>query len=168
MSQDVIVREAVEDDVAAIQHVARTTWHATYDDVIGSSAVDDLVDEWYHGDTLTGAVESDEVLYLVASTEDVVGYASAGPSEEGDAGTAQLYAIYVGPDYWGNGIGTGLLDDVIERLRADEFETLRMCVLAANDVGRSFYESYGFPVIEQNTTMLAGEEIDEVVYTGTL
>lgn len=168
MPQEVTVREASVDDVFAIQQVARTTWHATYDEIIGPSAVDEQVDEWYRDDVIAGAVESEEVVYLVASDEDVIGYASAGPSEQvDDEETAQLYTIYIGPDYWNDGIGSRLLDAVIERLRED-YGVLRMCVLEANDVGRSFYESYGFPTTEQGTRQIAGEEVAEVVYTGTL
>lgn len=172
MPQNLTVREASADDVAAIQHVARATWHATYDDVLGPSAVDEQVDEWYRDDVVTEAIESDEVVYLVAGDEDVVGYTSAGPSEQVDdeqeENVAQLYTIYVGPSYWGDGIGSRLLDGVIGRLRERDYDALRMSVLEANDLGRSFYESYGFPMTDEGTTTIAGEEVGEVVYTGTL
>ena len=167
---DVPVREASETDVAAIQHVARTTWHAAYDEVLGPSAVDRQVAEWYRDDVVANAIDSDDVVYLVADGEDVVGYASAGPSEEDGDGddSAKLYTLYVDPDHWNDGIGTRLLDDVVERLRGREFETLRVTALEANDVGRSFYESYGLSPVERNTTTVAGTEVSEVVYAGTI
>jgi ribosomal protein S18 acetylase RimI-like enzyme len=173
MSTDGSVRAASVDDVTAIQHVARATWHAAYDEVLGPSAVDEQVDECYRDDVLAEAIESEEVIYLVVDDgEDLIGYASAGPSEQfedcQDEEVAQLYTIYVAPEYWGDGIGSRLVDEVVDRLRNDGYDALRICVLAANDVGRAFYESYGFPVIEEGTTTIADEAVEEVVYTGTL
>lgn len=169
MPREVTVRDAATDDVAAIQHVARATWHAAYDEILGPDAVDEQVAEWYRDDVVTDAVESDDVVYLVASDEDVVGYASAGPSEQvDDDATAQLYTIYVARDYWGDGIGSRLLDAVIEQLREQGYDAVRINVLEENDVGRSFYESHGFPVVEESTTTVADETVEEVVYVGTL
>ena len=173
MPRNVTVHEASADDVTAIQHVARTTWHAAYGDVLSAPAIDEQVDEWYRDDVVADAVGSEQVVYLVASDDgDVVGFTSAGPSEQvpDDAAeeVAQLYTIYVAPDYWREGIGSRLFDLVLDRLRRRQFDALRICVLKANDHARSFYETYGFPVIEEDTTIIAGETVQEVVYAGTL
>jgi|AntDeeMetageno50_2_1112565.scaffolds.fasta_scaffold06921_1 ribosomal protein S18 acetylase RimI-like enzyme len=173
MPRNVTVHEASADDVTAIQHVARTTWHAAYGDVLSAPAIDEQVDEWYRDDVVADAVGSEQVVYLVASDDgDVVGFTSAGPSEQvpDDAAeeVAQLYTIYVAPDYWREGIGSRLFDLVLDRLRRRQFDALRICVLEANDHARSFYETYGFPVIEEDTTIIAGETVQEVVYAGTL
>jgi len=173
MPRNVTVREASADDVAPIQHVARATWHAAYGDVLSAAAIDEQVDEWYRDDVVAEAVESDDVVYLVASEDgNVVGFTSAGPSEQvadaGDEDVAQLYTIYVAPDYWREGIGSRLFDAVLDRLRERAFDAVRICVLEGNDVGRAFYEAHGFPVVEEGTASIAGETVSEVVYAGTL
>jgi len=173
MPRNVTVREASADDVTAIQYVARATWHAAYGDVLSAPAIDEQVDEWYRDDVVADAVGSEQVIYLVASEGgDVVGFTSAGPSEQvsddADEDVAQLYTIYVAPDYWRDGIGSRLFDTVLGRLREREFDAVRICVLEGNDVGRSFYEAHGFPVVEEDTGTIAGEPVAEVVYAGTL
>lgn len=171
MPRNVTVRDASADDVTAIQHVARAAWHAAYDDALSESAIDSQVDQWYRHDVVAEAVESDEVVYTVASADDVVGYASAGPSEhvdDEDRRVAQLYTIYVAPRYWGEGIGSQLLDTVTDRLRERGYDAVRAAVLEANDIGRSFYESYGFVETDEGTATIAGEDVDEVVYTATI
>jgi len=57
-----------------------------------------------------------------------------GPDEAG------LKEIYVRPDYWGEGIGSGLLERGLELLPGD-VEALTLDVLAENEVGRSFYST---------------------------
>ncbi|WP_247729657.1 GNAT family N-acetyltransferase [Halovivax limisalsi] len=46
------VRDARPDDAATIQHVARESWHAAYDDIVGAETVDRTIDRWYALDSL--------------------------------------------------------------------------------------------------------------------
>jgi len=173
MPRNVTVHEASADDVTAIQHVARTTWHAAYGDVLSAPAIDEQVDEWYRDDVVADAVGSEQVVYLVASDDgDVVGFTSAGPSEQvpDDAAeeVAQLVHHLRRARLLARGDRQSALRSVLDRLRRRQFDALRICVLEANDHARSFYETYGFPVIEEDTTIIAGETVQEVVYAGTL
>ncbi|WP_246084364.1 GNAT family N-acetyltransferase [Salinadaptatus halalkaliphilus] len=59
-----------------------------------------------------------------------------------DPDEAELKAIYVDPDSWGQGLGTALLEAGLERL-PDEIERLRLEVLADNDIGTRFYSGRG-------------------------
>jgi len=162
------IRSASDGDVAGIQCVARTTWHATYDDILGPQAVDAQVDEWYGDAVITGSIDGDRTVYLVATVEErVVGYAAAGPTDDGgDAAT--LHAIYVLPDHWGEGIGSRLFENVRERLQERDFDRLRIHVLAENERGRQFYERHGFTVADHDQVDLAGERVAEVTYAGAI
>jgi hypothetical protein len=42
---DVTIREATHDDVAAIQRVAHESWHAAYDDILGTGTVESVVED---------------------------------------------------------------------------------------------------------------------------
>lgn len=79
-------------------------------------------------------------IYLVAATEDVIGFASAAPTAHHEA---QLYSLYIAPDRWNAGIGTELLDAVTDRLKSSTGQ-LRVEVLADNQIGVAFFESQGF------------------------
>lgn len=145
MPDDSTVRPANEDDARAIQQVARESWHAAYDSIVGADAVDDRVDSWYEpGKLVTDDVERESRPFFVAEVDGaVVGFVEAVPAKA-DGTTAHLYRIYVAPDHWERGIGRSLLERVEAVLRDRGIERLELSVLAENDVGVRFYESAGF------------------------
>lgn len=162
------VRPATAADVSAIRETARESWHAAYDEVVGQDAVDVQVDEWYAHEVVADAVAGDEWPYLVAEREDrVVGYASGGPTDEGPA-DGVVAAIYVRPDAWGAGTGSALLEALHDRLRSLGCASVWLAVLAANDVGRSFYADHGYERHEDRVGEIAGVEVDELVLTRSL
>lgn len=172
-----IVREARSEDAEAVAAVARESWHAAYDDVLGTATVDETVDAWYATDSLTesivDATDRDDATFLVCeravpgaaeSTRadgDVVGFANAGPHPELDS-TAKLSRIYARPAVWGEGVGSALLDGLETDLR-DHFDRLWLEVVAGNEVGISFYESTGFERIGEQESVL-GDDVVEYLY----
>jgi len=157
------VREATLDDVPAIRDVARETWHAAHDEIIGADAVDAQVDEWYAPDQVATGVTREAWPYLVAERGGaVVGYAAGGPTDDGPADAA-VTSIYVRPAHWGEGGGTQLLGTLHDRFRALGCESVWLAVLAGNDVGRSFYDDHGYEVHEERTAEVGGVEADELI-----
>ncbi|AGB15135.1 acetyltransferase [Halovivax ruber XH-70] len=185
------VRAARPDDGAVVQAVARESWHAAYDEVIGAETVDRTIDRWYALDSLadqiTDAAGRDDATFLVfervdspdaahadsarsgtdndesAKTEsEIVGFAHAGPHPD-LAGTAKLSRIYARPDVWGEGVGSRLLERV-ERELGPHFETLWLEVLADNDVGVSFYEATGFARVGEQESVLGDGGVREYIY----
>jgi ribosomal protein S18 acetylase RimI-like enzyme len=74
-----------------------------------------------------------------------------------------LHSLYVHPDHWGAGAGTALVDAGRERL-PEELTTLRLAVLKGNEVGVSFYESYGFDRVDSRAGETDGVAHEEYVY----
>lgn len=139
------IRHAMPSDVEAIQQVARTAWHAAYDDVLGPETVDETVDQWYGPSrVVTDDVESDERVLLVADIDDVIVGFGEGVPDDDEASLAHLYRLYVDPDHWRAGIGESLLDRLEVILRDRGFERLRLSVMADNGGAVAFYESNGF------------------------
>ncbi|MHC3436514.1 N-acetyltransferase family protein [Natrialbaceae archaeon A-gly3] len=143
----VTVREATPADAPAVQAVARESWHAAHDHVLGRDRVTETLEEWYGledlEDTIEESRERGDAVFLVAEDSgEIVGFTQGGPHAE-EPSVASLYRIYVHPDRWGEGIGTDLLE-ALEAALSAEFDRLWLAVLAENDVGISFYESRGF------------------------
>jgi ribosomal protein S18 acetylase RimI-like enzyme len=155
------IRPARSDDVPAIQHVARTTWHAAYDDLLGPDAVDAKVDEWYADGVVADGITDDTTTYLVATDDEVIGYAFGSPLDDD---VASLSAIYVLPDRWGSGVGSQLFDAVTDRLHDRGVVRLRIRVLADNDRAREFYERHGATLVDRQRIELAGVTVAEVTY----
>jgi ribosomal protein S18 acetylase RimI-like enzyme len=77
---------------------------------------------------------------------------------------AELKSIYIEPDYWGQGMGTALLEQGLETL-PERIERLRLEVLAGNDVGRRFYEVRGFEKTDTSSYELENESYPTCIYT---
>lgn len=165
---DVTVRPADTGDVPGIRRVARRGWHAAYEDVLARETIEAKLDEWYDPETVRGYVEREGVGYFVAVDDgQVLGYATGGPSDKGED-VGFLGAIYVDPDYWGEGIGSRLLDRIESFLAERGYERLRFRVLAENDVGTSFYRSRGYEAVEETQTELADEVAPELLFEGPI
>ena len=166
----VTVREATPADAPAVQAVARESWHAAHDHVLGRDRVTETLEEWYGladlEETITESRErSDAVFFVAEESGEIVGFAQGGPHAE-EPSTASLYRIYIHPDRWGEGIGTDLLE-ALEDVLAVEFDRLWLAVLAGNDVGVSFYESQGFERVGVQESDLE-DGVEEYVYEKSL
>lgn len=156
------VRAATPEDAPAIRRVARASWHAAHDHVVGEETVEEVIEEWYDVDGLGESIERDDRPTFVAVEDEVVGFAQGGPTEEGPA-DAVVSRIYVHPDHWGKGHGTALLERLFEHLRTAGEESVWLAVVADNEVGRSFYDDHGFEVHEERTVELFGRTVEDVV-----
>ncbi len=156
---DRAIRPAEPDDVKGIQRIARVSWHAAYDDIIGADTVTETIDEWYDVQDLRQHTVQDDHEFYVADADGILGFAHVAPHGNG---VFQLLRIYAHPDEWGSGLGTRLLNRVEERLRERDGERLRLHVLADNEIGVSFYESRGFDRVDEQDA--SGFGVREYVY----
>ncbi|UPW02211.1 GNAT family N-acetyltransferase [Halorussus gelatinilyticus] len=188
---DANVRPATTSDVADVRRVARESWHATYDDLLGPEAVESVVDDWYDLYSLRRSVERGDGAFLVAEREEDGGTdesdAGDAATGEGDTGTdardpeivgfgqgvlgggdaedgaAQLPRLYVHPDCWGEGVGTALAERIESWAAERGAERLRLVVLADNEVGNAFYESRGFRTVGSRESEFDGETVTDYV-----
>jgi ribosomal protein S18 acetylase RimI-like enzyme len=160
------VRDAVAADVRAIRPVARAAWHAAYDAHLDAATIDGLVDDWYAPAGLSEEVTDDDPFVVAEREGRVVGFARGRQPPETDGTTARLSRLYVHPDEWGAGVGTALLGATARRLPSAT--NVRAVVMAANDVGRVFYDRRGFSVRERRTTELDGLSFEVVVLVSPL
>ncbi|QLG49076.1 GNAT family N-acetyltransferase [Natrinema halophilum] len=186
------VRQATVDDVWTIHDVARESWHAAYDDILGADRVDEVVADWYAIGDLESAIMGtngrENAVFLVSEAPPAEEAAEPWTADDGsaddaaneprfeadlnayahavpwpeDTSVAFLARLYVRPDDWNEGIGTALLEELEARLMA-EFDRLRLAVLAENEIGISFYESRGFHRVETRSSDL-GPGLTEHVY----
>ena len=161
MVPDITVRRATESDITGIQRIARQSWHEAYSDLLGDAAIDEMLAEGYAASFLEDILASGAVTLFVAEDEySVVGYVSCEPPEENGVGQV---SIYVAPDYWGEGIGTQLLEKAKVYLETQDAAALQDIVLAGNDIGNAFYRKH-FQQTEETTVEMGDEEFDATVY----
>lgn len=162
---NVTVRKAELGDVPAVQRVARRAWETAYGDFLDAETIDRAMSEWYGDATVRDRITRDSGLFLVAETDDRVGGYVDASLQNGDA---VVGALNVDPDWWREGVGSRLLDRAVGALAERGAERVRARALAANDVGRSFYESRGFTVGSRGEDELFGRTAAAVTYVREL
>ena len=159
----VVIRSASASDAAQIGAVMRASWQAAYQGIIASEVIDRVTAPdggarvrqsfrtrpWQR--TLVAVEKRD-------AADGIVGYALFGPeqdvlgapwphplSPEGQQGqVAELYALYVHPDWWSTGAGRALMGGVLDAVSAARYSSVRLWVLRDNSRARRFYERAGF------------------------
>jgi ribosomal protein S18 acetylase RimI-like enzyme len=125
-------------------------WREAFAHVLSDDELDHVEHELLRDVSGTYAVLRDmsEGTVLVADDGEVVGWISVTwhpdrTREYTEDGEAEIRTLYVHPDRWHEGIGTGLLETVLGRLPAS-VERVVLETFRENDLGRSFYASCGF------------------------
>jgi L-amino acid N-acyltransferase YncA len=136
LGDDVTIRLAVVSDAPAVAGVHVRSWQAAYRGLMPDSLLDNLSVEartagWAR------EIPSGQV-WVALSGDQVVGFASAGPSRDADA-AYELYAIYLLPTAWGTGLALPLAEAAI----GSEQDVI-VWVLDENERARRFYERLGF------------------------
>jgi len=60
------------------------------------------------------------------------------------AAWGELVSLYVHPDYWGQGYGSALMEEVLNRMKTAGYPGCFLYVLRENNRARRFYEKHGF------------------------
>ncbi|MFC4439323.1 MULTISPECIES: GNAT family N-acetyltransferase [Natrialbaceae] len=102
---------------------------------------------------IDGAARGYSYVRWSEETKDFVGENEAGLKE-----------IYVEPEYWGQGIGTALLERGLERV-PDDIERVRLEMLEGNETGHRFYAARGFARTGSSEFEIAGEAYPTAIYT---
>ena len=136
------VRPATAHDAKAIAQIHVTTWEAAYKDLIPEDYLSKMTLEkrlayW------SEAIEYSEPQLLVATEGDnIVGFVgydrSRDPKTRSTVG--EIWAIYVLPSHWGNGVGLALWDGARDGLKEEGCTQVTIWVLLANERALRFCE----------------------------
>lgn len=157
------VEPATNDDVEAIEAIARKSWAHDYPDILSSESLREGVDEWYSADRIRDSVRWPRATVLVGREDgELAGFVHA--VFDADRNEGNVLRLYVHPDHRGAGRGTELLDAIEEAMFERGAERIRAMVLAANEVGNAFYREAGFEREESAEVVIGGETYTENTY----
>lgn len=137
------VRRATAGDADAIARVQERGWQRAYRHVFPVEELDR--GGFIYPERWRSRLEHPPLGWTTLVAEDageVVGFASVGPNRDG-SGIGELYAIYVDPDRWSDGVGHALIERAEDQLRA-EYAGATLWVLEDNPRARAFYERHGW------------------------
>jgi GNAT superfamily N-acetyltransferase len=161
-----VIRTAQVSDAAAIGLIHVRSWQTAYQGLMPQAYLNDLdpVRRAAHWASRLGDAPRPGHAVLVADVDGTVtGFASLGPSRDDDAhGAAELYAIYLLPDCYGQGLGRDLMTASLQTAHRAGFTEATLWVLDTNERARRFYaaegwtldtmtrqdDSHGFPIDE--------------------
>jgi len=141
------IRRATPADAPGIAAVHVASWQVAYrglfpDAVLDALSVAERQTQWARG--LTGG---GPIIWVSEEAGRVTGFISLLPSRDADLPPprfAEIAALYVHPDAWGQGHGRMLVEVVLAHLRQTPTESVIVWALAGNLGARHFYERLGF------------------------
>lgn len=137
---------AREEDIPAIRDVLHASWRAINESHHSPEYIERFFRRAFTEKSLLSAIRNQGAVYLVAyEDERIVGVCHFGSPLFDDCETRkELYYIYVHPDYWQQGIGTALLDELAVQLRPQR-KTEVFTYLDPRNIGaQAFFEDSGF------------------------
>ena len=152
-------------DIAAAHRLA---WQKAFKGILSDTLLDGLRDnEFVTGwqDIITRAERTDLVKVLKGCK--AIGFVSFGPPYHQDENSnAEIYGIYVHPNYWNQGIGCELVKETIQDLsKKDDYNGVVLWTMTGNKRSRKFYERNRFKVTDETRVSKRGDEfIEEVKY----
>ena len=159
------IRSATPEDAARIAHVQVETWRSAYRGIVPDAYLASL-DVGLRAERWLDLLNSPESILLVgASDETVVGFATGGPIREPvQACDAELYAIYVLPQFQRNILGSCLLIELARRLHAAGFRSMGVWLFQANIAAARFYERSGATLAASREREYAGVLLPLIAY----
>jgi GNAT superfamily N-acetyltransferase len=170
------VRPATSADSGAIGLVHVRSWQSAYRGKIPQDYLDSL-DPAHRSQVWRSALEQARpsrggALVAVAEGGGIAGFASFGPSRDGDTDprvTGEVFAIYAAPDAWGTGAGRALMGGAVAELARLGYADAVLWVLDVNDRARRFYALAGWAEDgARKTDGSRGFDITEVRYRTAL
>ncbi|MFZ1615074.1 MAG: dihydropteroate synthase [Holophaga sp.] len=142
------VRRAQPEDAGAIAAVHVASWRAAYKGMLPETflASLSLVEKKNLALASIQQPESNAHRLLVLDRGgQILGFAAIGPTQNPDNDkVAEIYAIYLHPSAWGQGLGCLLLAKGLETLRQAGFTRATLWVLERNVRARAFYDAGGW------------------------
>ncbi len=154
-----MIRQMIEEDIAAVQHIARVTWKDTYMEMLPDSVQQAHLDSAYSAPMVAKRMEKTEMLIAEADGRPVGFLNMTYADYDGDS---ELTALYILPDYQRRGFGLELFQGALTLL--EDASQLFVYVDDLNDPAKAFYERLGFELLEVFEEQFEGMPVETAQY----
>jgi GNAT superfamily N-acetyltransferase len=161
------IRDAGLEDVEALAHVRSLSWRSAYDGLLPAELIRAATRP--DGERQRAFLKADLARRALLAEDDgaPVGMAMYGPGRTPKT-DAELYVIYVLPEYWSRNVGGPLMDRVLDGVRAEGYRRIFLWVLSTNRRARRFYEKHCFAAAGDRTVERYGYPSHETRYERTV
>jgi len=168
----IATRLMTENDVDQVAAVHVKGWQEAYGNVVDADylanlSVDERIKEW------SKWVRDETVFHHVATDNGkVIGFLSVGPLRTPPPGMSpirplyatEIYAVYILPDYYRQGIGKRLFVQAAESIRAMKQKSTCLWVMDKNERANRFYKALGGERCGKNFVEIGPSKIKDVCY----
>ena len=148
-----------QDDIAAVQQIAKITWNDTYEGIIPATIQELFIERSYSSAMMMQRLEKTAV-YVALHEDTIVGFANFTRIDED--GDAELTAIYMLPSHQHLGYGKKLLSAGLKNISSAN--QLLVYVESENKKGRAFYERNNFTCMEEFDEIFEGHPLSTAKY----
>ncbi|HKI70128.1 MAG TPA: GNAT family N-acetyltransferase [Verrucomicrobiae bacterium] len=162
------ITRATEADLPAVSKLANVIWRACYPGMITTAQIDYMLARMYSLNALCEEICSQGIRYdQLFVNGDLAGFASCGPTAEPDV--IKLHKLYLLPELHGRGLGSLLLQQVEQEVRAAGGRRLILSVNKHNAKAIATYRRNGFAIVGSVVTDIgAGFVMDDYVMAKAL
>jgi ribosomal protein S18 acetylase RimI-like enzyme len=145
MAPQVTIRQATLADVPQLAQIHVAAWQEAYRGIMPQTLLDGLTPARREPRWRQRLTEGADYVLVPERDGRVIGFAAFGPSRDDDTPprTGEIYAIYLNPDVWREGIGRTLWRAATDQLAGEGQVGVIVWVLAENWPARRFYEAMG-------------------------
>lgn len=162
------IRHARIEDLHDVALVHVESWRAAYRGIVANAYLENLSVKSRQSDWEEIFTGGGSELLVADAPEGIIGFSSFGKSRDSDKvdSDGEIYAIYVAPGHWSEGVGAALWRNSLTRLVQLGYSTATAWVLSANERAIRFYQRAGFELCRESTTTvnIGGEVLPEVRY----
>jgi len=139
------LRKASDEDILLIRELSLQVWPQTYAAILSPEQIQYMMNLLYSEAALHQQMQDNHHFYIVYNASIPIGFASYSEIEKG---IYKLHKIYVLPLQQGRGTGRFVLEQIIERVKAEGATALRLNV-NRNNPALGFYKNLGFTILHE-------------------
>ncbi|MCQ4924548.1 GNAT family N-acetyltransferase [Tissierella carlieri] len=139
------IRRARIEDAESLANIIVESWRSAYIDIIPKDEIVRFLDKERRQKQFEKFIQDDEIILLGTCDDIPSGLVFANKdNDEGLERCGAIYSIYLLEEYWGKGLATKLMDEIINILKKEGCKRASLWVFESNIRARTFYEKHGF------------------------
>lgn len=166
------IQQANKDEAETIAALHVAGWQGAYGGIIDQGYIDSQTVQLRTAKWQDIFAQDESTTLLATFEGKPAGFISYGPLRTAPPGTSkirplytsEIYAIYLAPDYFRQGIGTRLMSAAAEGLKEDKHQSTCLWVLEGNKRARGFYDKMGGQRIGKKMVEFGPTKAKEICY----
>ncbi len=166
------IRKSIHSDIPAIAALHIEGWKGAYGGIVDQSYLDTLNLDMRIKSWTEWMASGESEVFVGEKDGRIAGFVTIGRTKTAPPGSSpirpshsgEIYAIYLHPDVWRQGIGTALLKHAMRELKARRHSTVCLWVLDANVRAKAFYEKMGGQKLGGKMIEIGPSNLKEICY----